>query len=184
MSIEANYRRITPKDFAALENDPEAAGRFFGTSLECLDNPEELLAKMQDQQTNGKYFSLGNDWHALHFLLTGDGELESQGPVNSPLHEAVQGGSPTIFECTYGQVRSLNPEKVREVANVLSSISVDDLRTKFNAEAFNAAKIYPHGRRGEWTADEAESLFMIFPDFVQFFQSAAAAGDMVLLSSD
>ena len=40
MSIEANYRRVTPLEFARLQSDTKAAEAFFGTSLEDLDDPE------------------------------------------------------------------------------------------------------------------------------------------------
>jgi hypothetical protein len=51
-------------------------------------------------------------------------------------------------------------------------------------ESFNAAGIYPHGMWKAWTDNEAESAFRIYPRLVRFFQAAARAGDIILLSSD
>jgi hypothetical protein len=184
MSIEASYRRVTPQEFARLQGDPKAAESFFGTSLEDLDDPEKLLARMQEQESNDRFLGVGTDWHALHFLLTGDGELKSHPLPPPPLGNAVQGGTETQWSCTYGHVRSLTPEEVRAVADALSKISVDELRSRFSVAAFNAAQIYPHGRRARWTEQEVESVFEIYPRLVEFFQSAARDGDMVLLSSD
>ena len=184
MSIEASYRRVTPDEFRRLQADPKAAESFFGTSPEYLDDPEKLLAKIQDQENSGRYLSIGTDWHALHFLLTGDGELRPHPLPPPPLGNVVHGGTETEWACTYGQVRSLTPEEVRAVADALASISVDDLRSRFSVESFNAAQIYPHGRRARWTAEEAESVFEIYPRVVEFFQAAARDGDMILLSSD
>ncbi len=169
MSIEANYRRITPEEFNRLQADPKAAESFFGTSLDDFDD---------------RYLDIGTDWHALHFLLTGDGELKPQPLPPSPLAKVVQGGTETTWPCTYGHVRSLTPDEVQTVADALARISVDYLRSRFSVESFNTAQIYPHGRRARWTAEDAESVFEIYPSVVKFFQAAARDGDMILLSSD
>jgi hypothetical protein len=187
MSIDASYRRVTPAEFAKLQADPKAALSFFGNNLDKLDldNPEALLARMQEQESSDRYLGIGGDWHALHFLLTGDGELGERGtPPPPPLGNVVQGGTETEWDCTYGKVRSLTPDEVRAVASALAKISVDELRSRFSVASFNAAKIYPHGRRARWTEQEAESVFEIYPQVVEFFSAAAQAGDMVLLSSD
>src|SRR5205085_1232660 len=130
------------------------------------------------------YLGIGTDWHALHFLLTGDADLEPHPSPAPPLGNVVQGGAETEWPCTYGQVRSLTPDEVRAVAQALGNISVEELRSRFSADSFNAAQIYPHGRRGNWTDDEAESVFEVYPRVVQFFQAAADDGDVILLSSD
>jgi hypothetical protein len=184
MSIEASYRRITPDEFTRLQADPKAAESFFGTSLDDLDDPEKLLARREEQESNGRYLRIGKDWHALHFLLTGDGELRPHPLPPPPLGNVVQGGTETQWPCTYGHVRSLTPDEVRAVADAIGRISVDDLRSRFSAESFNTAQIYPHGMRAYWTAEEAESVIEIYPRVVKFFQAAACDGDVVLLSSD
>jgi hypothetical protein len=187
MSITASYRRVTPQEFAKLQSDPKAASSFFGTNLDelDLDNPEAMLAKMQEQERSNRYLDIDKDWHALHFLLTGDGGLGERGtrpPL--PLGNVVQGGTETEWECTYGRVRSLTPDGVRAVADALGRISVEELRSRFSVASFNAAEIYPLGRGANWTEDEAESVFDIYPRVVEFFRLAAKEGDVVLLSSD
>jgi hypothetical protein len=184
MSIEASYRRITPKEFAQLESNPAAAESFFGTNLEDLDDPEKVLGRIQEQENNGRYLSIGQDWHALHFLLTGDGELKPHPLPSPPLGNVVQGGTDTKWPSTYGNVRSLAPDDVRAAAEALSKISVEELRSRFSVASFNAAQIYPHGKRARWTAEEAESVFEVYPRLVEFFQTAAVNGDIILLSSD
>lgn len=185
MSIEGSYRRVTLQEFARLQRDPKAASSFFGTNLDDLDDPEALLAKMRVQESSDRYLGIGTDWHSLHFLLTGDSELGEHGtPPPAPLGNVVQGGTETQWDCTYGHVRSLSPDEVRAVADALAKISVKELRSRFSVASFNAAKIYPHGKRASWTDDEAESVFEVYPRVVKFFQAAAKDGDMVLLSSD
>lgn len=184
MSIEASYRRVTPDEFTRLQGDAKAAESFFGTSLEDLDDPEKLLARMQEQESSDRYLGIGTDWHALHFLLTGDGELKPHPLPPPPLGNVVQGGTETEWPCTHGQVRSLTPDEVRAVADALTRISVRELRSRFSVASFNAAQVYPHGRRARWTDEDAETVFEIYPRVVEFFQSAARDGDMILLSSD
>ena len=184
MSIEASYRRVAPEEFTRLQSDAKAAESFFGTSLEDLDDPEKLLARMQEQESSDRYLGIGKDWHALHFLLTGDGELQPHPLPLPPLGNVVQGGTETQWPCTYGHVRSLTPDEVRAVADALSKVSADELRSRFSVTSFNAAQVYPHGSRARWTDEDAETVFEIYPRVVEFFQSAARDGDMILLSSD
>jgi len=184
MSIEASYRRVTPDEFTRLQGDTKAAESFFGTSLEDLDDPEKLLARMQEQESSDRHLGIGTDWHALHFLLTGDGELKPHPLPPPPLGNVVQGGTETQWPCTYGHVRSLTPDEVRSVADALSKISVEELRSRFSVASFNAAQVYPHGRRARWTDEDAQTVFEIYPRVVEFFQSSARDGDMILLSSD
>ena len=175
MSIEASYRRVTPEEFARLQGDAKAAESFFGTNLEDLDDPGKLMARMQEQESSDRYLGIGTDWHALHFLLTGDGELKPHPLPPPPLGNVVQGGTETQWSCTYGHVRSLTPDEVRAVADALGKISVDELRSRFSVASFNAAQIYPHGRRARWTEEDAETVFEIYPRVVEFFSSQRLA---------
>ena len=184
MSIEASYRRVTPQEFARLQSDTKAAESFFGTSLEDLDDPDKLLARIQEQESSDRYLGIGTDWHALHFLLTGDGGLKPHPLPPPPLGNVVQGGTETQWPCTYGHVRSLTPDEVRAVADALGGISVEELRSRFSVASFNAAQVYPHGKRARWTDENAETVFEIYPRVAEFFQSAARDGNMILLSSD
>jgi len=184
MSIEASYRRVTTEELAKLQADPLAASSFFGTNLDDWDNPGALLARMREQERSDRYLGIGTDWHALHFLLTGDGELKPHLLPPPPLGNVVQGGAETEWDCTSGKVRLLTADEVRAVADALAKISVDELRSRFGVASFNAAGIYPHGRDARWTDGDAESAFELYPRLVEFFKAASQAGDMVLLSSD
>jgi hypothetical protein len=185
-SIEAIYRRVTPEEFAGLQSDAQAAESFFRPNLEELmeelDDPEKLLAGRQEPEGNVRLLFIGADWQALHFLLTGDGELKPHPLPPPPLGNVVQGGTETQWPCTYGHVRSLMPNEVWAVADALSRISVEELRSRFSVASFNAAQIYPHPGRARWTDEDAESVFEIYPRVVEFFRSAARDGDMILLS--
>ena len=169
-SIETIYRGITPGRFARLQSVAKAAESYFAPNLEELvaelADPEKLRARRQEQGGGDRYLFMGTDWHALHFLLTGDSELESHPLPPPPLGNVVRGGTETPWPCTYGHVRSLTPDEVRAVANALTKISVEELRARFSVASFNAAQIYPHGKRARWTAEAAESIFEIYPRVV------------------
>jgi hypothetical protein len=109
MSIEATYRRVSPERFAELEANQEAAYNFFHP----FENPdwdaEEVVRRLEDEEANLTWFRLGKEWHALHFLLTGESELISPTRVPAPFGDVVQGGTPTRFDATYGPVRALSP---------------------------------------------------------------------------
>jgi hypothetical protein len=194
-SIEAIYGRVTPEEFARLQNDAKAAASFFNPNLEELleqsrhelaelADPEKLLARRREEQERGDpYLFIGTDWHALHFLLTGDSELKPQPLPPLPLWNVVCGGTETPWPCSRGHVRLLTPDEVRAVADALTNISVQELRSRFSVASFNAAQI-PHPGRARWTDEQAESIFKIYPRVVTFFQSAARDGDIILLSFD
>lgn len=186
ISIESTYRRLSPDEFQQLCADPKAAEAFWGYSLDNLDlnNPDAALAHFLERDADDRQLCVGKDWHALHFLLTGDGELHPNPKLTPPFGNVVLGGTETEWSCSYGKVRFLSVDEVRDVARVLGEVSAGELRSRFSIASFNEAGIYPHGRRNAWTEDDAESVFETYPSLVNFFSSAAAAGDMVLLSSD
>ncbi len=188
MGITASYKRITPHKFAEIQNDTEAAASFFKLELDDLvfdfSNPQAMIAQLQERRRNKHNFSLGKDWHALHFLLTGESSLEGDIQTSPPLCNVVMGGTPTQFEAGYGFVRYLTLEEVRDVADALSQIYVEELKSRFNSTVFNEAAIYPNPSPGGWDEEEIEPLFELYPQLVEFFQNAAKEGDIVLLSSD
>ena len=195
--VEAVYKRVTPEQFARAHSDAKTAESFFGPKsweelleiareqvgeVEGAADPVELLTRRKEQEADAPYLFIGWDWHALHFLLTGDSELKPQPSPPGPLWNVVCGGMETPWPCSRGHVRSLTPDEVRAVADALTKISVEQLRSRFSVASFNAAGISSHRVPARWTDEDAESVFAIYPRVVEFFQSAARAGDMILLS--
>jgi hypothetical protein len=193
--LEAFYWRVTPEEFARLQCDAKAAESFFWPSLEelleemirhveALGDLEKLPGRRQEQEGGDRILVIGPFWHALHFLLTGDSELKPHPLPPPPLGNVVQGGTPTQWPCKHGHVRSLMPDEVRAVADALSKISVEELRSRFSIASFNAVHIYPRPGRACWTDEDAEPIFEIYPRVVEFYRSAARDGDMILFSLD
>lgn len=186
MSITAIYRRVTSQEFVNLKNNPEAAKYFFEFDLlenVDLSDIEAIAAKFQEQQSNPRYFNLQKEWHALHFLLTGDSSLQQNNVLSTPHYNVVMGGTKTQLESTYGFVRFLKPKEVKVVAELLSSITIEELKRRFDSTAFNREKIYPNPSPGGWDEEQIEPLLNMYPELVKFFQNAAQDGDIVLLSS-
>lgn len=190
---QAVYTRVTPQEFARLQSDARAAESFFAPKLDDVleeleraleesADPEKLLARRQEQKGGERYLFIGTDWHALHFLLTGDRDLESHSLPPTLLGKMVRGGTETPWPCTYGHVRSFTPDEVRAVADALTQVSVHNLRARFSGAALNAAQIIPRPGRAHWTDEDAESVFEIYSGVVEFFTSTARDGDMMLLS--
>jgi hypothetical protein len=175
--MELTYRRITPGEFEKVRQDP---GQFDPFGEDYPRSPEDLEA----ERATGKVFRLDKEWQALHFLLTGDASLDPARPPVPPLGNVVRGGSPTPMEATFGPVRYLTPDEVREVAEALRSITAEELHRRFDSEEFNRREIYPNPRPGGWDEWQLEPLLEMYPEFVEFFRRAAEAGDVVLLSLD
>jgi hypothetical protein len=169
VSIDVTYRRLKKANWSRLKKDPEKAAAFlFESWLE--DGPESRNC-----------VELQKDWHALHFLLTGDPSTDPEHLPDDPLHNVVMGGHETDIEASYGPVRCLEPKEVRAIAHELAKISVRLLRTRFSAKAFNDEEIYPNPEPGGWDRKEVESVFCVYPKLVRFFKAAAAAREVVLV---
>lgn len=189
MSITASYRRLTPTAFQRCLDDPIAA------AAANLFNLDEMGDDFEDQidaeydfdaaAERGRYLDIGKFWHGLHFLLTGNTQMGTM-TVPPPLGNVVSGGAATKWEATYGMVRSLTPDEVKEVASALSQTKPEDLRRR-SLTQFGAEHLY--GYRGSppdssLDAEDVEALLEVFEEVRDFFVAAAQDGDVVLLSSD
>jgi hypothetical protein len=178
---------VTPEEFARLQDDSKAAESFFHPGLgveDLLAEVKNLPAEMNEEESGVRFLCIGPYWHALHFLLTGDGDLRPHALPPPPLGNVVQEGTETQWSGTYGHVRSLTPDEVCEAAAALGKISVEELLSRFSVALFTSAQIYRLAGRARWTDEDSEPLFEIYPRVVEFFQSAARDGDMILVSAE
>jgi hypothetical protein len=185
MGMTAEYRRMTADEFAqTLEavRVIHAEGHPYVPLELVVSAHPRTIEEMEAEDTAGRVFRLEKEWHALHFLLTGDASLDPPSPVPPPLGNVVFGGTATPIYGGNGPVRCLNPQEVREVADVLRAIPVEELQRRFNAENFNERGIYPMRRPGGWDQEGLEPLLEMYPELVEFFGRAAETGDLVLIS--
>jgi Domain of unknown function (DUF1877) len=180
MGIEASYRRINAGEWERLKQLQQSSAALDGFDLY---EAYATIADSDELRSSDRYLTIDKDWHALHVLLTGEiTKPSNMKPFPPPLGNVVTGGTETPFDATYGRVRFLNPDEVREVADALSQISVEDLRSRFDPIAFTKAEVYPNPRPGGWDTEQLESLLWIYPQLVGFFRDAARDGNVVLLS--
>lgn len=189
MSINASYYRLTPDEFQKCLDDPITAASANLFNLDEMDDDfeDDLGAEFDFDAAakSGRYLDIGKFWHGLHFLLTGNTDMDTT-TVPPPLCNVVLGGAPTKWEATYGMVRSLTPEEVREVVAVLENTTLEDLRrrslTQYGAEHLYGYHSLPPGSR--LSDGDTEALLEVFEEVRGFFIAAAQEGDVVLLSSN
>jgi hypothetical protein len=180
----------------SLEADPESAMQYLfsipGFDLHAMSqmladpslmqaNAANMLSALQEKHADPSRVDLEKDWHALHFLLTGDASLDPEHHPHDPLYNLVMGGKPTSLEASYGPVRKFEQNDIRQIVAAIENISIDELRERFSPEAFNAAEIYPRPRPGGWDLTEMEGVFEIFPKLRQLFVDALNTGEVVIV---
>lgn len=173
MGIEFEYRRITPEEFNASPSHP------FG--LDLVEDWDELISFYDDLRCSDDYLNIGKDWQAIHFLLTGEAAMD-RSSAPPPLRNVVFGGTETEYESDFGKVRCLNSSEVKDTAEAIKQISSDELRSHFDANALNAARIYPNPQPGGWSLEELESVLSTYEQLKQFFQEAAKQDKLIFIS--
>ncbi|MDF0553919.1 YfbM family protein [Kamptonema sp. UHCC 0994] len=207
MGITVNYRRISPEKFAELQGNPKLAEEFFNgedsSSTAQIDrlmqaqaqNERELMQQISTQVREALYrdkasvyadnldttktqLSIEKEWQAIHYLLTGEIAFDET-QAEPPLSNVVLGGRPTKFKASYGYVRYLTPDEVKEIALALNQVSREELRTRFDS---GNAKIY--AQEEQWDEESWMFLMNVQDDLVRFFNEAAANNQVILISSD
>ncbi|UUO06725.1 YfbM family protein [Blastopirellula sp. J2-11] len=195
MGMSCTYRRLPAVELAELEQDSEKGvaylcsmpGIDMGAMTQMMSDPEaialhgpEILAAFARAQEDPTRVDLEKDWHALHFLLTGDASLEPDADPEDPLFRVVMGGIPTLLDASYGPARRFDRDEIALIVEALKPLSIEDLRERFSAEAFNEAGIYPEPHPGGWTFEEVEGLLDVFPKLQQLFSDALASNEVVI----
>jgi hypothetical protein len=119
--------------------------------------------------------SLEKAWHGLHYLLTGD-PWDGDGPRAFLLC----GGSEEGEDLGYGPARLIDAEEVREIAQVIGGITVDELWSRFDAEQMEQLEVYP-GIWDEPEADLREEYGEYFEQLKEFLAQTAEAGHALRL---
>lgn len=160
MSMIGNYLRVSPEQLARLRRDPSLI-----TSI--------LYPEGDEEHPDGTHLDIDKAWHAIQFLLTGEpwgGE--------PPLHNAVTGGFELGDEDVgYGPARTLTFAEVRAVSVALASISGEQLWSRFDADAFATAEIYPEG----WSSEGKDYILGHYEALRVFFADAAKSGSAMIL---
>jgi hypothetical protein len=192
MSMICNLRRASPDDLTRLLAHPDEISRFLYGVEESGPGTIRLLwalvrrkppsmsstapvAPPPDDATE----DVDKAWHGLHFLFTGtawDGE--------EPACYLVTGGEAIgTVDVGYGPARALAPDRVREFAGFLASLSRDELTRRYDPERMAELRIYPE----TWTDDADEMLAYLLENFEtlrDFVTGARDAGEGLLVYLD
>jgi len=126
---------------------------------------------------------LDKAWEPLHFLLTGTA-LEGE----EPACYLARGGEELVEqlddergddETVYSSIRVLTPEQVTAFDRHLSSLTIDELRRRFDVDRMVELRIYPKRRSTKAPTDDARTLDHLieaFEDLRTFVRETAASG--------
>lgn len=196
MGIQVGYRRMSQQELDSLAADPQRAiatlceppGLNPELLAELAANPQalqeraaEVVAAMQNAQVDTTRVDLGKDWHAIHYLLTGDASMERSHDRDNPLHNVVMGGRPTAIEASYGPVRCLSQADISDIVSALADITVENLRDRFSADEFKARRIYPNPQPGGWTQEDVEGVLSLYLQLKAFFAAALEANEVAIV---
>lgn len=195
MGIQVGYLRMSPQEWVSLEADPQRAldricqlpgldpelsEDLVAHSQNMEERAAEIMAAMPNAQADTTRLDLDKDWHALHYLLTGDTSMEPSHNPDDPLHNIVMGGHPTAIAASYGPARCLTQADLSDIVAALADITIEMLRDRFSADDFNAHRIYPNPQPDGWTLEEAESVFNRYPKLKAFFIAALEANEVAI----
>jgi uncharacterized protein DUF1877 len=122
---------------------------------------------------------LDKAWEPLHFLLTGTA-LEGE----EPACYLARGGEELVEELddeesAYSSIRVLTPEQVAAFERHLSSLTIDELRRRFDVNRMVDLRIYAQRRSTKASTDDARTLDHLieaFEDLRTFVRETAASG--------
>jgi hypothetical protein len=129
---------------------------------------------------------LGEDWAALHFLLSGDVPMPKQEALAHGLSwsddsaaNVLMGGEPLSLAGSFGPARLLAASAVALVARRLGSVDPDALLARFDPAALDDEGIPP----GNWANDAPTRARLrdAYARLRDFYRAAADAGDAVLV---
>jgi len=121
----------------------------------------------------GQHLDIDKSWHAIQFLLTGE-PWEGEPPIQN----AVIGGTALGDEDVgYGPARGLTPAEVKAVSVALSTVSGEQLWSRFDQRTFASAEIYPEG----WSSDGKDYVLGYYEALRKFFEDAARSQDAMIV---
>lgn len=179
MGIYGHYYHLPTAELQAMLDDQSRADRYFGWDIDEEDGDwleQEAACDARVRQLGG-FLDIQRAWHAIHFLLTGDADIDAA--MSAPPGKAVMGGTETDWEASVGTARYMMPDEVVEVAAALEEITDAELRESYQPEAFQREEIYPGG---DWEAADLEPLLDTFHKLQEFYRAAAKAGNAMILA--
>ena len=179
MGMYAHYYRLSTFELQRILDEPAAADALLGYDFDEDDEDgyDAYFELRRTKQAQGRYLDIEKAWHALHFLLTGDASFDGK-DVTTSLRFVVCGGAEVKVGAEETPVYTVTARQVQETSKALRGIARSDLLPRLQADAFNAANLYP---AGEWTQEGFEYLLDIYDQVAAFYHEAALHGDAILI---
>ncbi|MBD2179643.1 DUF1877 family protein [Aerosakkonema funiforme] len=137
---------------------------------------------LEEGKTAG--LELDKAWHIVSFLLTGYQQMgilpfliSDNSEDNLPSVNAVQCGTETECEATYGFYRYLTPDEVKQVSKALSNLSEANIKKRFERGFRKKLDIYSIGR----TENEFNFVLNYCARVVNYYKDAAQKGNGMLI---
>ena len=124
------------------------------------------------------HVDLDKAWEPLHFLLTGTA-MNGDEPACYLACGGEELADDPDDEGGYSSIRALTPEQVASFDRHLSSLTVEELRHRFDADRMAELRIYSKRRRSKTRADDEETLDQLIEAFEAlrtFVRETAASG--------
>ena len=147
------------------------------------NDPDAVPPPGPENGTLRPNIDLDKAWEPLHFLLTGTA-LEGE----EPACYLARGGEELVEELVeelddeenvYSSIRVLTPEQVAAFDRYLSSLTIDELRRRFDVNRMVELRIYSKRRSTKAPMDEdgtLDHLIEAFEDLRTFVRETAASG--------
>jgi hypothetical protein len=147
-----------------------------------LERAEEVRKVIEG---NNRPLDIEDAWIALHFLLSAEepipkGEALRRGVSwdDNSMENILMGGTDTPHNGSFGPTRLMDPDEVKRMSALLSSINIDDFAERYDPEALEDIDM----PRGDWNSEESRQwLLNSFEMLKRFYFETAEKGDALLL---
>lgn len=148
MSMLCTLSRVTPDQVQTMRRDPAAADALLHDTTLRPQPTLGLLSRLLGRTPPpappslpwlgaGQQHALDQQWHILHFLLTGQAE-----GGDFPAAFLCEGGEEVGIDHGYGAPRLFTHEQARRIAAHLDSVTPAQLRARYSADEIARQGIY------------------------------------------
>ena len=119
-------------------------------------------------------FDIDKTWQAIHYVFN----WSEQGG-SPPAKWIVYGDRPVpALDGGYGPARYLTPSQVAKVNELIESISIEELKRRYNSKRMRSADIYPPII---WDESEWEYFYFHYQHLKTLYQKAASSGECMIM---
>ncbi len=149
--------------------------------LEIKDNGDKVLEFLQEQariENNPRDLWIEKTWEGFYYLLYGKQLFNTKGWAE---WGTLLAGNLLTDELDTGfgfpsyQIRTV----VKQIAELLQSITKEELKKRYDYEKFSKLEIYP--KDDKWEEEDIDYFFPYWDDLVEFYKSAANEDELVII---